>query len=196
MTDTATSTQVAPSIVPFRVILADDVLGGTHLPVANIATDLKRLAGELVTGNTVIRVVGYDGANFDPTYVGEWSKLLKEWATEGAQIRYFVQDPTALTRRTLYSLFKETGGRITAFVPGTPEHYTEAEKAVLKRWERQHFVVFEGPDQLWLEGDHSPGETFATDCRYYRPGDAAEQVEFVINRKQFDQLLVKSVPIA
>ena len=113
-----------------------------------------------------------------------WRDLIEYCLRKGARVRYLVQEATDDGRKSLRGL-------AAAGFEGGVELY------VLKAGERGtdlaidakdfHFVLFRGPDQLWLEGSHARDGLVALDCEYVP--QAADDERWAPRSADFEALL-------
>ena len=153
--------QERPLHVPFRF----DGLGGRHLAVARIATDLSELLKGKVRADTRIRIVGFDGFSLCVRDY-PWRRSLAEWLTTGATIRYLLQQPLAETA----SAVEDIRAQVSPQSPGTltlRKAAPDAPSGFADQWRTFHFVILENPSILWIETRHPHGQTEALDCYFF-----------------------------
>ncbi len=108
-----------------------------------------------------------------------WEAQLLKWLRRGARVRYLVhvtdEEGEAVVRRLAAGA---GSGEISLFVIKDKDDKDDKDEKrpsaggqagasdVVRDTEDFHFVVFRDPDQLWLEGVHTPGEASARDCEY------------------------------
>jgi hypothetical protein len=113
-----------------------------------------------------------------------WRDLIERWLRKGARVRYLVQEADHDGRKSLRGLaaggFR---GRVELFVLKADERGTEL--ALDAR--DFHFVLFRGPDQLWLEGGHARDGLVALDCEYVP--QAADDERWAPRNADFEALL-------
>src|SRR6266508_617073 len=66
--------------------------GVEHVPVAGVATQLRRLVDPHITEKSKAWLIGYDCANL--TVYTEWVELLERWLNVGASIDYLFLNPS------------------------------------------------------------------------------------------------------
>lgn len=186
-------------------------VGGFYVESAQISSKLDQLfdpgvkasieAGHHVT----ILVVGHDVPNLTRSDYDGWRKLLAKWLEWGVKVEYIALDESETLSATLRDsgqvlgrLVQESGnGSIEVFIPKSsgeldPDSFRTL-KAMRKAYRTSHFLL--GIDdteisqsQMWLEGDHQPGDTEATDCWYFGATKASGNAEFYQNRSNFEFL--------
>jgi len=92
-----------------------------------------------------------------------WATLLAAWVARGASVQYLVQrtdeDGLAVLRRIAAA---KHPGLIELLV--VKDEHLEDDVAVDAS--THNFVIFNCPDQLWLEGRRAADDDFARDCEY------------------------------
>ena len=150
------------------------------------ANALGRLAD--VRGGTEIDIVGCSLGFL--ARQPSWGKLLRKWLKKGAVIRYVVHsrdgDGDGDGESAFRKLAERYGNSLKLFVVATDARESE----IVRDAEDFHFVVFRGPDQLWLEGTHPRGQPCARDCEYVPRASLDER--WKPRREDFAALMKKS----
>ena len=116
-----------------------------------------------------------------------WRGLLEGWLRSGARVRYLVQEAADDGRRALgESAAAGSGGEVKLFVLKAGER----DSALALDARDFHFIVFRGPDQLWLEGGHADGGLVALDCEYVPR--ATEDERWGPRSEDFEGLVAKA----
>lgn len=180
--------------------------GARYKRVANIATALKdrtRSKGEGTSeecfddhlrAGSHCWILGNDGANFSPTYSGQWRELLLEWLNRGCDIDYLfvVADarPGLQTElENLKSASRAFSGKLRAYKLREFPKPTDAAAEYLEQWRTFHFIVSENPTQLWVESYHPEGVTDAEDCYYFAPDVATRSALPTIYKSRFEHVV-------
>ncbi len=151
------------------------------------ADALRRLAR--VRSGTEIDILGLDLRLL--VLRPAWRRLVGDWLQRGARVRYLVQEAADEGRRALSELAgagsgPRSGGEVKLFVLKAGER----DSALALDARDFHFIVFRGPDQLWLEGGHADGGLVAVDCEYVPR--ATEDERWGPRNEDFEELVSKS----
>ena len=176
----------------------DDFLLDIRCPVpgmkpydtAAIATDLVPNANEYMRGGSSIRIVGNDGENVTSDGY-PWTKDLMKWVEDGNHIEYLLMNPSKEAVDKLQEACAESSGQrgsLSVMTIDRDRPVDDEDQKFIDRWRSFHFVTFDHPKQLWVEGNHPEKSTNAENCAYYPP-EAVEQTALwsVLNR-QFEHI--------
>jgi len=150
--------------------------GVTQFPTARIATDLvPRVNAARGKRKSRILILGNDGPNI-AKHDYPWLKDLKNWIQEGCDVSYLLLNPSPAAIKRLKAEFAGCCNAKTGIQIYTIDraNVLPEDAKRLKQWETFHFVVFENPSQLWVEGYHASGKTVALDCAYFSPEAAGK----------------------
>lgn len=169
------------------------VPGAVEYPHARIATDLVPKADEHLKGNSEILIVGNDGENVTSECY-PWTNNLKDWVKRGNTIKYLLVNPTQKAIDQLREVCNEligTKGSLEVLTINRELSIEKPDEEFIKRWISFHFVTFDNPKQLWVEENHPPSSTEATDCTYYPPSIAGDVALWGILKRQFEIITSK-----
>lgn len=162
-----------------------------EFPVANIASDLVPEAAPFVEASLKegrhprIRVVGFDGAYFEKPN-NHWFSTLAKWTENGLDLTYLFTGSVCNEAITALQSLAKTG-HVTVYKVRQPQPQFQKR---LARWENFHFVLFDEPKQLWIEGEHLPEAKTATDCEYYSPAAVEKDISlFQSFSNRYDEVI-------
>jgi len=160
--------------------------GIQRYPEAQIATTLNPLVVDHVNERSSIVILGNDGPNVsEPDY--PWKVYLKEWLEAGSEISYLMFDPSEATKIILKELSDDFPGMFRAY------------KILGDRFDRyrtcQHFALFQNPKMLWIEGEHLPETTTASDCSFFPEGVAERSMDYQVVSLLAQRMLQSAEPL-
>ena len=150
------------------------VLGGAYwlslrhvyISPATIAGDLFRYAK--VEADTLVQVVGYDLYCLTSENYKLWRDALGKWVAKGARIECVLQECSPTELAALKKLKREfdPDNKVAIFRIDK----TKIASDLLSGTKTFHWATFSQPDQLWIEGNHTPRNTEAHACEYVKAG--------------------------
>ncbi len=156
-------------------VLFISVLGGylfwlyrsmtVYIQKARIATDLVKLYP--FKKHSKVRVLGYSMHCYLDDNYEHWRALIEKWVCNGVEITYLVQNYDESIKTQLEELhvkLKDMPGKLKILHVKKNEENRE----LLKACETHHWVLFEHPRRMWVEGHHPIGETYAEDCEFVK----------------------------
>ena len=165
-------------------------LGVKPLEKAKIATDLAPLAKTHLGKRSHLYVVGYDCPNLaNPDYTA-WEQFLVDACKKGCKLTYYLGKKSASVIKRFQLIAKSSGARpkqIKIYVRDRAGG--DFSKGYADQWKRFHFVVFEKPRQLWIETNHTEGETEAQNCYYLPPSKARNEVLLDTCKDRFELVI-------
>ena len=170
----------APLHLPFRF----DLLQGLHLPKAAIASDLSPLVRDQLTEQSVVRIVGYDGFSLTKQDY-PWRAELAKWLSQGAEVRYLLQEPLPETSHALQDVRRMAGSKGQIEVRDADEN---GESGIISHWNTFHFVIVENPNMLWVEECHPHHDTTALRCHFFDATQTPHIPAYPMLREQFDRV--------
>ncbi|NDV63371.1 hypothetical protein G0Q06_12975 [Puniceicoccales bacterium CK1056] len=103
-------------------------------------------------------------------YHRDWKEQLAVWTTSAKKVRYLLvgnqQAPEGL--RYLKDI-AQSGFNLEIFLLKDGKENKIERSEFIKSYSESHFVLFDSPRIMWLEGFHPVGESYALNCRYYSP---------------------------
>jgi hypothetical protein len=164
--------------------------GVEHCDHAGIANELFKKADRDVKNGTKIFVTGNDGPNLDGAIYKAWLETLRLWLDRGAEVTYFLLDPSPKALKSLFRLTAEKQEwKLRVYSLKKSLRIPAQTRQMLKEWRTTHFAVFENPAQFWLESRHEPQNTHAEDC-YFFPRKVAEKSSLPQEYKQRFELVL------
>jgi hypothetical protein len=142
----------------------------------------------VVRRGTVVEIVGHDFEYL--TESRAWSRLIERWKRAGATVKYLAVAGGGRAPAAAAALAAAPGtGTVEFFEIGREA----ADDGLVRDYGEFHFVAFVGPDQLWLEGCHRPGETVARHCEYL--SGAGRDERWQARRDEFAVLLARATRV-
>ena len=161
---------LSPGLLGILLLLWKDVRSGCpHLiPEANIADHMTPRVRRHITDQSTIRVVGADCHYLE--HREKWAENLRSWLERGCQIDYLVSQPSANAHGVLRDIHSEYPERFHfRDVVDLDDSISAENKKRLKELRTFHFVLFDNPRQIWIEGNHPEESLQAFDCEYVPP---------------------------
>lgn len=137
-----------------------------------------------------IKIVGLDGANVGASIRKyPWLGDILEWVQNGSIVEYLLIAPSPLTKRLLKGELSNKRNSLTVLTIDRQKTMSDSVREKLKVFRTFHFGLFLEPKQLWIEENHFPGVTHATDCAYADESTLRSHTEFFEFLEQtFEQL--------
>lgn len=157
-----------------------------------------------------IKVIGFDLPNLTRPDYERWRDLLAKWISGGVDVAYIaleqrekVAESLEANRHLFDQLIKAPdSGKFRVYSPKRKGEIDDDTlrviRALAKEHQSSHFLLAIDRDdtngsQMWIEGDHQPGSTTATDCYLVKHADG--NPIFIQNRDNFDFLVDSSVQL-
>lgn len=134
---------------------------------ATISTTLRSfMADSKITTETSIHIVGGKCANIDSHPEYPWVTHLEDWLKAGASIKYLLIDSTPQSKMHLTTL-SEKYPKLSVYLMDNIEKISDNSIRHLAEEARTtHFVLFNHPKLMWLEGNHPAGSQTAFNCEF------------------------------
>jgi len=135
---------------------------------ANIADDMTPRVNRYITDDSSVRVVGGDCRYL--AHKEKWEENLRKWLGRGCRIDYLVSQPDDGAHAVLKKLQLDYPEKFQFRDVVIPDNASSTEdKELLEELQTFHFVLFDHPRQMWIEGNHPPKSFQAFDCEYVPP---------------------------